>query len=156
MAAQTLAIAPDVDTWLGRYAPDVRDAISGLHAASWKSVDPALLQLCRLRLAAMLGDDAEFTRVPAGAPVLAAAKVATLAGWPSSPHFTDAERACLAFTEQFVGDVAGLTDADCAPVLAHLGPEGLYAFVTALLALDGHQRLRLALERVFGPVEGSA
>ena len=34
--------------------------------------------------------------------------MADLSLWPSSPQFSDDERACLGFTEQFVIDVAGV------------------------------------------------
>ena len=146
------AIAKGLSDTLSRLAPEVLTAITGLHAESWKAVDPGLLEVCRLRIAMLQGDTAELARRAPHANV-DEAKIAELASWPDSPRFTEAERACLAFTEQFVADVSSLTRADVDAVLAHLDPEAAYGFVTALLALDEHQRLSLALGRVLGPQE---
>ncbi len=149
------AVAPDLAAHLERFAPGVAAAIEEFHASAWEAVDPELLALCRLRLATLLGDPAEFARQPAGAVLLGQERIANLARWPDSPLYTETERACLAFTEQFVGDVANLTDEDAAAALACLGPAAFFGFVNALLAFDGHQRLRLAMGAIFGPEEES-
>jgi alkylhydroperoxidase family enzyme len=78
--------------------------------------------------------------------------VADLASWPTSPRFGPKERACLAYCEQFVIDVAGLGDELALAVAEHLGPQGLADFTAALLVLEQRQRLRLAWERLLEPV----
>jgi alkylhydroperoxidase family enzyme len=140
---------------MARYAPSVTPALNGFHEEIWSAVDPVLLELARLRIAMLLGDGVEGARrSPAAAAAgLDEAKIAELALWPSSPRFSEAERACLALTEQFVGDVSNVTQGDIDAVLAHLSPGQVYAFTAALLALDEHQRLSLAVRRVFDPVE---
>ena len=35
--------------------PDVRDALDAVSQAAWESVDPVLLELCRLRMAMLFG-----------------------------------------------------------------------------------------------------
>ena len=78
------------------------------------------------------------------------ATIAELAAWPSSPRFGPSERACLAVCEQFVLDVAGMSDELAMAAAEQLGPEGFRDLVTALLVLEQRQRLRLAWERLFG------
>lgn len=137
---------------MGRLAPEAHAALSGLHEAIWSSLDPALLELVRLRYAQLLDDPDEFARrTPAAA--LDEAKVSALRDWPGSPLFSEAERCVLALAEQMCGDVAGVTQEDIDPVLAHHGPATAYGLVQALYALDFHQRLRLAVRALFGPAE---
>ena len=151
-------IAPNIAQLLDRYAPDVSGAISDFHQEIWRTVDPVLLELARLRIAMLLDDASALARrAPAQlVPGLDEAKLADLGNWPSSPRFTELERACLALTEQFVGDVANVQQEDVDAVLAHLSPAQCYSFVMALLALDEHQRLSLAMRRVFGTTEETA
>jgi alkylhydroperoxidase family enzyme len=80
-------------------------------------VDPVVLELCRLRLAQLLGCGSELAVrwQPAADAGLDEAKVAALALWPSHPSFTDGERACLTVAERFVLDPHGLTDDEAGP-----------------------------------------
>jgi alkylhydroperoxidase family enzyme len=123
--------------------PDVVQHLDDLHDAVWAAVDPVVLELCRLRIARLLGCAAEEeVRTPLAISAgLDEATIAELAAWPSSPRFGPRERACLAVCEQFVLDVAGAEQ---------LGPEAFRNLVTALLVLEQRQRLRLAWERLFG------
>jgi alkylhydroperoxidase family enzyme len=133
-----------------RHHPDIAARLDDLHRAAWLVVDPVLLELCRLRIAQLLGCEAEQdARTP---PALAAgldeATIADLRAWPTSSRFGSRERACLAFCEQFVIDVASLSD-DLAGALAdELGPEAFVDFVNAVLIVEQRQRLRLAWERL--------
>ena len=145
-------IAPDLEERLARFAPEVREVVAGMHEALWRELDADLLELCRLRIAMLQGDAAELAR-PAPAAALASEKARAVRDWPSSPLFDGRERACLAFTEQFVADVAGVTQADADALLEHLSPGEARAFVSALLALDQHQRLALGLRTVLAPEE---
>ncbi len=131
--------------------PDVRDALARSWAAAWRSVDPVLLELCRLRIAMLLGcADEMAARTPeAVAAGLDESTVAALAMWPHDDRFGSRERACLAFTEQFVIDVAGLDDATAFAARAELGEDGLADFVNALLVVEQRQRLRLTWARLF-------
>ena len=70
--------------------------------------------------------------------------------WYVDDRFGDIERACLAFTEQHVIDVASLPDEVAGAVRAHLGDEGLSNFVSALLVVEQRIRLRLAWDRLLG------
>jgi len=130
--------------------PDVLEQLRAAHDAAWASVDPVLLELCRLRVASLLGCAAEAAaRTPAAADAgLDEAATRELAAWPSSPRFDERQRAVLALCEQFVVDVASVDEALTGPVRAHLGDRGLATLTSALLVIEQRQRLRLAWERL--------
>lgn len=133
--------------------PDVLGHLDDLHDAVWGAVDPVLLELCRLRIARLLGcATEEATRTPAAiAAGLDEATIADLAAWPTSARFGPRERACLAVCEQLVIDVAGMSDEVALAAAEQLGPEAFRDFVTALLVLEQRQRLTLAWERLDVP-----
>jgi hypothetical protein len=86
------------------------------------ALDPRLFELCRARVARILGGDAE--------------EVAAR---------TDCERACLRLADRFVLDPHGVSDADAAEVAAHLSPAAMVALIEALALFDGFMRFRLIL-----------
>jgi alkylhydroperoxidase family enzyme len=137
--------------------PGVAAHLAELERAAWSAVDPVLLELCRLRIAMLLGcpDEMEARTDVAIAAGLDEAVLADLASWPTSARFGSRERACLAFCEQFVIDVAGSSDELALAVADHLGPQGLAEFTAALLVMEQRQRLRLAWERLLAPVGGA-
>jgi alkylhydroperoxidase family enzyme len=133
--------------------PDVAPLYEALDEAAWSIVDPVVLELCRLRIATLLGCEFEKhrrtdTAIDAG---LDEATIAELSAWPTSERFGPRDRACLAFCEQFVIDVAGMSDELAVAVADHLGPQAFRNFVAALLVLEQRQRLRLAWELLFAP-----
>ena len=120
--------------------PDVSESFAAAHAAAYAAIDPDLLELSRRLVVSMLGGpveaDATAVDVWSGADVR--------------------ERACLAFCEQFVTDVASMGDELASAVAEHLGPEGLSDYANALLVIEQRERLRLAWERLFGDRIGAA
>ena len=134
-----------------RHAPDIAAAIDAAWDAAWSSVDPCLLELCRLEIATILRNPVEFElRTPAAiAAGFDEHKISALTSWMHSPMITPAERACLAFTDAFVIDVASLPDETAASVREHLGDAGLVDFASALLVLEQRQRLALVWNALF-------
>jgi alkylhydroperoxidase family enzyme len=134
--------------------PAIAAHLAEIERAAWSVVDPVLLELCRVRIAMLLGcaDEAQARAEAAVAAGLDESVLADLASWPTSSRFGPRERACLAFCEQFVIDVAGLSDELVSAVAEHLGPQGLTDFTAALLVVEQRQRLRLAWERLLEPV----
>ncbi len=133
------------------HTPDVAAALDDAWDAAWSSVDPCVLELCRLEIASILRNPSAFdVRTP---QALAAGfderKISALTSWTSSPLITDAERVCLAFTDAFVIDVASLPDDTAAAVREHLGDAGLVDFTSALLVLEQRQRLALVWAALF-------
>jgi len=136
--------------------PAVREHLAAAWTAAWDAVDPVLLELCRLRVAMLLGCEAELAaRTPAAvAAGLDEETVAVLADWPRSVRFGPTERAGLAFTEQFVIDVAGMDDETAGGVRKQLGDQGLIDFTSALLVVEQRQRLRQTWAGLFGTDDG--
>jgi alkylhydroperoxidase family enzyme len=141
---------PAGDTDWDRFAsswPAPFGALAEAVRQAWDATDPVLLELCRLRMATLLGASAELARRTdrARAAGLDETKIAELPAWPTSSRFTAEERACLAFAEQFLIDANGVTDEQVAELTRHLGGEGTYAFVQALSLLETWQRACLTL-----------
>lgn len=134
-----------------QHAPDVAVALDVAWDAAWSSVDPCILELCRLEIATILRNPIEFkSRTPAAiAAGFDDRKVSALTSWMHSSLITPAERACLAFTDAFVIDVASLPDQTAAAVREHLGDAGLVDFASALLVLEQRQRLALVWNALF-------
>jgi alkylhydroperoxidase family enzyme len=127
--------------------PDVLEHLTAAHQAAVAAVDPRLLELCGQRIAQLLGSRGGDTPT-----VVDAATLDALAQWPTSDRFTATDRACLAFTEQFVIDVATLDDATAFAVVDVLGDDGFATFVNALLVVEQRQRLHLVWSRLFDEV----
>ena len=69
------------------------------------------------------------------------AKAENLYAWDSSPLFTPAERAHLAFTEQFVTSVRDVSADDVDALLEHASPAEVHSFVAALYVVELTQRV---------------
>lgn len=123
--------------------PEVLEQLDAARAAADAAVEPRLLELCSRRVAALLGG-------PTGpASAIDQPTADALAQWPSSPHFDATDRACLAFTEQFVIDVASLDDPTALAVRDALGDQGFADFVSALLVVEQRMRLHLVWKQLF-------
>lgn len=151
-------VEPDVPTaasneqWIERILashPDVVTALDDAHRAAWSAADQRLLELCRIRVAQLVGGPVE-TGVPGGDGVVGDDVRDAVVNWPSAPQFDDRDRAVLAWCEMFVIDVASLDDATSAAVREHLGDSGLLDLTNALLVIEQRQRLRCIWERLFG------
>ncbi len=136
---------------LRAHCPEATDQLDAVMELAWNSCDPVLLELVRLRIATLVGNDEAALAVRHVDSVeLSEAKIAQLPSWPTSPLFDERERDCLSFAEQFAMDVTGFTDADVAAARRHFTPGGFYAFVTALYLMDFGQRLELASTALLG------
>ncbi len=77
-----------------------------------------------MRIATLLGLRGGGER-PHGRQRRAAELLDAIGAWPTDPRFEAADRACLAFTEHYVIDVASVDDDTVAAVREHLGDEGV-------------------------------
>ena len=136
-----LSSGTDRDAVIGEL-PGLAGPYRTLERSLWSQphLPPAILELCRLRLAQLHRCDAEFRRREVELP---GDRRAALARWESAEEFSAAERACLAFTEVYAMDAQALTDAHAAAVKEHIGDAGLVLLVEALGILDGGVRLSL-------------
>jgi alkylhydroperoxidase family enzyme len=152
--------APGRDDFERTFAlrPNLFDAFREFEALFWEKrlVDPVVLELCRLRIAQLHGARHPLSlRTPAARDAgLDEAKLAALEAWWKSPGFSDLERSCLRFAEQFATDASGISDDEARPVVAGLGDAGTVAFVEALAIFDGFARFCRMLD--VAPQEGTA
>ena len=105
-------------------------------------IDPALLEVCRVRIAMLhrCAPQLALHRADIGD------KRDAIAQWPTSPLFNEVERAVLRFTEQYVIDAQGVSDADAAGVTAVLSGPEIADFTIAIGAFDAICRFTLALD----------
>src|SRR4051812_41474337 len=149
MTATTVERAWQLPAGLRAARGEAARRLDVLNEQAWRAVDPALLELARLRVATLIGYDGAWDRRVRGAGV-AEEKLARLSQWPTDPAFTDAERACLAFVEQTVMDVSGVRDADVEALREHFDTDGLYNFVAAVYVVEFTQRLEMVTQALLG------
>lgn len=145
-----LASAPDASlVGLLSLRPDLAEAYDCFAVRLWRDhlVDPIVLELCRLRIAQLLGDRPALARrtpeaIAAGLDEVA---ISALASWPTSAFISARQRAALGVAEQFVIDPHGVSDAMVAELRAHVGDAGVVALTTALGLFDGFTRMRITL-----------
>ena len=114
--------------------PDVLEQLNLARDAAWSVADHRLLGLCEQRIREILG----------------VAEMPQLANWYADASLSTAEKACLAFTEEYMIDVANLSDETAAAVRAELGDQAMVDFVSALLVVEQRQRIALTWATVFG------
>lgn len=119
--------------------PRLAESLDALEDGLWAANDPALLDLCRLRLGQLVGRDLEPRHAPP-------TKVAALRRWPTDPAFTEAERALLDFCEHFAIDARTVTDAQAARLHEHFTPAQLAALTTGIAVYDALARVGNAQE----------
>jgi alkylhydroperoxidase family enzyme len=109
--------------------------------------DPVLLELARLRIAQLLRSDADLSLrfKPAVEAGLDEAKIAQLRQWPTSPMFTETDRAVLAFAEAFAIDAHAVNDEQCSAVTSALSRQAVAGLTMALAIFEATTRLRLGL-----------
>lgn len=122
--------------------PDYKAQFDALYGALWSlpQIPAPVLELCRLRLAQLHDCAAEWQREEVALP---RAQRDELTRWHKSPAFSEAERACLEFTEVYAMDPASISDAQADAVKAHFGDAGLVALIEALGLFFGLTRLSL-------------
>ncbi|MEO1061832.1 MAG: hypothetical protein AAFZ07_10470 [Actinomycetota bacterium] len=127
--------------------PDAVATLEEARQAAWAATDRRLLELTRLRIAQLLDCGAELDARTPGVD-LGAATAADVASWPASDALDDRDRAALAYCEQWVVDVAGMSDELVAPLRAALGDDGLSTFTNAMMVVEQRMRLRQTWERL--------
>lgn len=130
-------------------APGVLDALRVACAAARAATDDDLLELARLRSAALLGTGAEAGARPWG--IVAPERLAALDRWPTAEVFDERDRAALALTEQFVLDVTGVAAGPLGPAATSMGAS-VVPFVQGLYLLDVGQRIAVVLGRLFDTI----
>ena len=134
---------------LRKLHPEGALALEHMNLIARDAIDSELLELCRLRVLAMLGcPEPEPSVAPEPRWHIESSKLAELSQWDRSGRFSSAERAHLAITEQFVTSVRDVADGDVAALLEHRTPEDVHSFISALYVVEMTQRLEMALSAV--------
>ena len=122
--------------------PRMYEIFMGDFNASLARVEPALIELCRLRMADILGSgfDRSLRYGPAREAGLTETKIRALPQYPSSPLFSECERLAIGFAEIFAIQSSSIGDEDVARVQQALGAETFIYFVKALSVIDQLQR----------------
>jgi AhpD family alkylhydroperoxidase len=129
--------------------PEAAHLLDQVNERAWRTVEPALLEIIRLRVAWLIGNEGAQRTV-----AIPADKVDSLPSYATSERFTPAERACLAFAEQFVMDVGGTTPDSVDDLAAQLGGDQVRDFVTALYVVEFTQRLQMTSGALLKPLSG--
>jgi alkylhydroperoxidase family enzyme len=130
------------------HRPAYAAAFRDVEEALWGQVvlDPEILELCRLRIAQLLGADAELhVRTPAAGRV-DESLIDVLARWPTAPGFSEQQRSCLEYAEQILVDAQGVTDEQAAQTIEAVGEGGFLVLTYACGFFETTQRARLLLE----------
>jgi alkylhydroperoxidase family enzyme len=129
-------------------AGEVGDSFAALWDEVWSEsgLDPALLELCRLRTAQLLRCSSELVaRDERASTDLGDDRVAALSTYPTSPLFTERERACLAYAERVVADPSGITAAELSGLRVHLTDAERVGLTLAITLFEGLARGSLVL-----------
>lgn len=127
--------------------PAYAEALREVEAAVWAQdqVEAELLELCRLRIAQMLGAEESASRPPIAVAV-GHESVARLREWPTSAVFSERQRVALGFAEQLVVDAQGVSDEHAAQVIAVLGEGGFLVLTYACGFFETTQRASIILQ----------
>ena len=127
----------------GALSPDSVEQYAALHQAIDDSVDPVIVELCRLRIAHLVGavELLLLRRPKAAVAGLTETKIEALPSWPESPLFSGAERACIELAEQFCMGAYTVTEANVSAVLQHLSADECYAFVNGVWVMEAVARM---------------
>lgn len=133
-------------------APEPFEAFDVVLAALADTAPRRLGELARCRIAMLLSGERD-----ALAPLaeLTDGDLVHLSSWPTSLQFDAADRAVLELTEQFVIDVATITDDQRTRCLGDLGDHAFIA-VQTVYVLDHGLRVRAAVRQLFDVAGGAA
>ena len=125
---------------------NVAKELANIHDLAWEVTNKEILGLCKLRIAMILGCDSE---VDVMSQQLNSLKVSDISRWPTSSQFSDLEKSCLRFAEEFIIDVASIPDTSAFAIRDDLGDEGFVNFVNALLVIEQRMRLLIVWQKMF-------
>ncbi len=133
---------------IDRYHPRLGEVISRYRALLSSLVRPALVELCRLRIAQIVRGSDTLLIDPSAAEAagITHAQQAELATWYTSDQFDATERACLELAEYFCYSAQSVTDEHVASVSAQLTAEQVLGLTNAIWVSDSSERLYNFLE----------
>ena len=133
-------------------APDAFEAFDLVLVALPHAAPARPVELSRRRIA-MLLQGAQDALPPLD--VVPVDHLETLSSWPTSLHYDAVDRAVLELTEQFVLDVAAISEDQRRRCLGDLGDQA-FGVVQSVYVLDHGLRVRAALRQLYGVRHGAA
>ena len=143
-----LASGPTEMDRVWRLRPKYYELFMEDYNRSIERLDPVLVEVCRLRMAMLLGSrlDQSVRYSPALAAGLTEAKVAQLPNFAKSPLFSEREKVCLDFAEQFAIQSSNITDDDVTRLSTVMTWEDVIYFIKALNVLEQLSRASTAFD----------
>ena len=133
-------------------SPDIESAFHAVWEALRRQhhLPAAILELARLRLAAMHRADREMALRSPWASGLSEPKAALVltGSWHRAADFAASEKAVLAFAEIYAQGAEFITDELAADIQSHFGDAGLVCLIEALGFIDARIRLALLFNRL--------
>jgi alkylhydroperoxidase family enzyme len=143
-----LAVDDGTDLW--ELIPGAFGHLRVLYAGLWDAgIDPVTLELCRLRIATLIGGAAELMAPDPRADV-DETLIDALPSWPTSAVFSEAQRAALGFAEQYTLDAHGVTDEQAADMHRSFSPAQLTTLTMAVAVFDAMARMRAVVTTATG------
>jgi alkylhydroperoxidase family enzyme len=126
---------------------DYAAALRDIERALWAQelVSPVVLELCRLRIAQILGCATALEHRTPQAAGLDEALVGALPGWATDPRFDRRTRDCLGYAEQLLIDAQGVEDDQAQAVIDAIGEGGFLVLTYACGLFETTQRARILL-----------
>jgi alkylhydroperoxidase family enzyme len=118
------------------------------HRASIERVDPVLLELCRLRMASVMGSQfmLALRYQPATDAGLTEEKITQLPHYADSELYSTLERQCIEFAELFAIQSSAIGDGEVARLQDAMNTEPMIYFLKALSVMDQVQRSCVAFD----------
>ena len=143
--------SPSFDDVVGA-CPEYAAALRDIEDAIWNQhlVPPLILELCRLRIAQVLGCGValDYRTPQALADQFDEALVDSLTSWPTSGCFDRRLRACIGYAEQLLIDAQEVSDELCRAVIDEVGEGGFLVLTYACGLFETTQRARIVLGAV--------
>jgi alkylhydroperoxidase family enzyme len=139
--------APSPIEGLLGWRPELLEQFRSFYGTLWdeRLLDPALLEMLRLRIAQIHDCSAELAIVHSETG-LSESKRAALADWRKSDLFDPRERVLLGYAEHIPFDHHLIEDNDAAAVRDALGEKGFVAYSLAVTLFDALCRLRIVMQ----------
>jgi alkylhydroperoxidase family enzyme len=141
-----------IDSKLRALRPDASSLLDLANMRAWVAVQPVILELIRLNVGALIGNQAGLARRSrtARAEGLTESKIAQLGYYYKSSDFSAVEMQILSFAESFVIDVSSITEGDVAGLGKYFSAAQLNELVVALYVTECTQRLEMLVPALVG------
>lgn len=128
------------------WRPELMEQFKAFYGTLWDEalIEPALLEMARLRIAQIHGCNAELALRQTNCG-FSDEKFEALSHWRNSDLFDDRERALLSYAEQIPYAHTAISDEDAAKVVEAIGEADYVAFSVAVGMFDAICRVKMVM-----------